>query len=92
MLKRIVFAILIIWALVDAVISARQAPTFSIGLMLFVASLFWSGLFILLVAIIWNSVAKRFGRGSNHKPYYEWDESTRSFRKGPIEEHSKDSG
>jgi hypothetical protein len=59
MLKRFVFAMLIIWALVDAVISARQAPSFSIGVVLFVDSIFWSGLFIVLLAVIWNWVGRR---------------------------------
>lgn len=62
MLKRIVFTILIVWALVDALISARQAPRFSIGVVLFFDSLFWSGLFILLMAVIWNWVAHRVRR------------------------------
>ena len=92
MLKRLVFAMLILWALGDGVISARQAPSLSVGVVLFFASLMWSGLFILLIAVIWNWVAKRFGPRSPQKPYYEWDESTRSFRSGSIEEHSEDSG
>lgn len=62
MLKRFVFAILIIWALADALISAKQAPSFSIGIALFLGSLFWSGLFILLVAIVWNWTAHRLRR------------------------------
>jgi hypothetical protein len=58
----VVFALLIAWALYDAVLSAAQMPTFWSGVVAFGLSLGWSLLFILLIHLIWGWVAHRFRR------------------------------
>jgi hypothetical protein len=53
-IRLIVTVILVIWGLVEAVLSARQMPTFLSGVYAFVISAFESLLLIAVVFVIWE--------------------------------------
>jgi len=62
MLRRIVFGVLILWALVDAILTAREMPTTLTRASGFLLSLGWSFLFIMLILALWNWLAARARR------------------------------
>jgi hypothetical protein len=61
-IRLIVTVILVIWALVDAVLSAKQMPTLLSAIAAFGISAFESLVFIALVFVIWEWVERRVGR------------------------------
>lgn len=58
--SRFALALMIIWALVDAVLSAKQSPTFWFGVWLFILSAASSGFFIGCVVLLWGYLERRF--------------------------------
>jgi hypothetical protein len=60
-IRRIVFGLLLAWALFDAVISVLEAHALEapgwIGIIVFFFSLGWSLIFIVLLYLIWNWIA-----------------------------------
>jgi hypothetical protein len=64
MLRRLVFGVLIFWALVDATLTAREMPTLFTKASGFLFSFGWSFLFIMLIFAIWNWLAAWCARRS----------------------------
>jgi hypothetical protein len=62
MLRRILFSILVVWALVDAALTARDMPTFGLKFYGFFASLILSMLFIAVFYLVWKWIARQLHR------------------------------
>ena len=60
-LRRVVFSVLLVWALALVVSTARTMPTVTLGVLGAVMSLSGSLLFIGLVALVWDWLAHRWG-------------------------------
>lgn len=60
-LRRVVFSVLLVWAVTLGVLTARMMPTAALGLLGGVLSLFASLLFIGLVAMVWDWLGRRWG-------------------------------
>jgi hypothetical protein len=62
MTRLIILALLVVWALVDAVLTAREMPTFMLKLWGFSSSLTLSLVFIAVIAFVWDWVESRIRR------------------------------
>ena len=60
-MRRVVFSVLLVWALALVVSTARTMPTATLGVLGGVMSLSGSLLFIGLVALVWDWLAHRWG-------------------------------
>lgn len=64
--RRVLFSILTVLALVDAILTARGMPTAVLAVVGFVFSFLLSLLFIGLLVLIWDWLARRFGRATHN--------------------------
>lgn len=62
MTRLIVFSLLVTWALTDAILTAKEMPTFGLKLWGFFGSLSLSLVFIGAAAFAWDWIANRFHR------------------------------
>ena len=72
-LRRVVFGLLLGWALSDAVLSAFEAPRALqspawVGIVVFFLSLGWSLIFVAVVFLAWNWIAGFRRRGGEAEP------------------------
>ena len=63
----IVFSILLLWALADAVLTAKEMPTMGVAVTGFSMSFGWSLLFIGLIILVWDRLAMWFRRPKNDR-------------------------
>jgi hypothetical protein len=67
MIRFLVIAVLVIWALVDAVLTAKSMPTILLKLWGFSYSLVASLVFIAAIAFVWDWIESRLGRAKQTK-------------------------
>jgi len=67
MIRLVVLAVLVIWALVDAVLTAIDMPTILLKLWGFASSLTVSLVFIAAIALIWGWIESRLRRTKEAK-------------------------
>lgn len=59
MYRRIVFSILVIWALAEAILTARDMPTFLLRLYVFLSGFVLAMSFVGLLCLLWGWVANK---------------------------------
>lgn len=62
MLKKILFSIIFLWSLVDAVLTARDMPTFGLKLYGFFGSFVLSMMFFAIVYLVWDWISRLIHR------------------------------
>lgn len=68
MVRRIVFSVLVIWALVEAVHTARDMPTFLLRFYVFLSSFVIAMLLVGLLCLLWEWVENKLHpNGASHK-------------------------
>jgi hypothetical protein len=65
-LRQVVFSVLIVWAIVDALLTNDVMPTFWLRICGFLGSFFLSLLFIGLLVLVWDWLVRRFGRATRN--------------------------
>jgi hypothetical protein len=62
MLKKILFSIFVLWSLIDAVLTARDMPTFGLKLYGFFGSFVLSMTFFAIVYLVWDWISRLIQR------------------------------
>jgi hypothetical protein len=62
MVKKIVLTIIAVWALIDAILTARDMPTVGLKLIGFIGSFASSMMFFAIVYLLWDWISRRLHR------------------------------
>jgi uncharacterized PurR-regulated membrane protein YhhQ (DUF165 family) len=65
-LRQVVCSILVVWAIVNALLTNDQMPTIGLRIWGFISSLGLSVLFIALLFLVWDWLVRRFGRATRN--------------------------
>jgi hypothetical protein len=62
MAKKIVFLVVLVWSLVDAILTARDMPTFGLKILGFFGSFALSLMFFAVVYLVWDWISRLLHR------------------------------